>query len=182
MGPSASKDGTRTNDMNSNPEASGENAAAAPASGGTNSSRRILVVDDDADARLQSTEVLTQHGYHVDAAEDGAVAWDTLQGNDYDLMVTDHKMPKVTGVELVEKLRAARMALPVILVSGAIPTDELNRRPGLQLAATLLKPFTADELVLAVKEVLRETAKACELISPPYHQQIHPPAEGDLQM
>jgi DNA-binding response OmpR family regulator len=168
--------------MNSNPEASGDNAAAAPASGGTNSSCRILVVDDDADARLQSTEVLTHHGYHVDAAEDGAVAWDTLQVNDYDLVVTDHKMPKVTGVELVEKLRAARMALPVILVSGAIPTDELNRHPGLRLAATLLKPFTADELVLAVKEVLCEANDFRQSTSLPYIEQTRPPAESGLGM
>src|SRR5688572_5853988 len=112
--------------MNSHPEAPGNNATAASASSRTNSLRRILVVDDDPDIRQQSTEVLIHHGYHVDAAEDGAVAWDTLQVNGYDLVVTDHKMPKVTGVELVGMLRAARMALPVILISGAMPKDELN--------------------------------------------------------
>jgi DNA-binding response OmpR family regulator len=136
------------------------------------------VVDDDADARQQSTEVLIRHGYQVDAAEDGAVAWNTLQRNPYDLVVTDHNMPKVTGVELVKKLRAARMAHPVILVSGAIPTEELNRHPCLQLAATLLKPYTADELLLAVKEVLRVASGARESVTLPYSQQARPPAEG----
>jgi len=166
--------------MNSHPEAPGNNYPAASASSRTHSSRRILVVDDDPDIRQQSTEVLIHHGYQVDAAEDGAGAWDTLQVNDYDLVVADHCMPKVTGVELIKKLRAARMALPVILISGAMPMDELNRHPSLQLAATLLKPFTTDELVLAVKEVLRETAKACESISLPYIEQTRPPPEGGL--
>lgn len=168
--------------MNSHPEASGDDTAAPPASGETNSSHRILVVDDDADARQQTTEMLIHHGYHVDAAEDGAVAWDTLQVNDCDLVVTDHKMPKVTGVELVEKLRPATRALPVILVSGAIPTVELGRNPGLQLATTLLKPYTADELVLVVKDVLHGVTGAPQSISLPYRQQTQPPAEGSLQI
>ncbi len=61
----------------------------------------------------------------------------------------------LSGVELVMKLRAEDLTLPVILASGAIPTEELNRHPWLQLAATLLKPFTIEELLATVKKVLR---------------------------
>jgi two-component system chemotaxis response regulator CheY len=102
----------------------------------------------------------------VDAAEDGAVAWEVLHTGIYDLLITDNNMPKVTGVELVKKLRAARMALPVILVSAAIPTEELNRHPWMQLAATLLKPFSNDELLDTVKKVLRPPTIPCEEIEP----------------
>jgi DNA-binding response OmpR family regulator len=152
--------------MNRPAETPGKKAAAAPTPGRTNPPRRILVVDDDISIRQLSTEVLIHHGYDVDAAEDGAVAWNTLQHNSYDLLVTDHNMPKVSGVELLKKLRAARIALPVILVSGAIPTEELNRHPRLQLEATLPKPFTGDELLGVVKEVLRATDDVREQIAP----------------
>jgi DNA-binding response OmpR family regulator len=152
--------------MNGPAETPGKKAAAAPTPGRTSPPRRILVVDDDISIRRLSTEVLIHHGYHVDAAEDGAVAWNTLLHNSYDLLVTDHNMPKVSGVELLKKLRAARMALPVILVSGAIPTEELNRHPRLQLEATLPKPFTGDELLGVVKEVLRATDDVREQIAP----------------
>ena len=116
--------------------------------------RRILVVDDDEDIRRIETEALVCSGYKVDAAADGAVAWDTLQLNSYDLLLTDHDMPKVTGVELLIKLRAARMALPAILVSGTISTETLKRHPWLQIDATLLKPYTPDELLATVRKVL----------------------------
>src|SRR5436190_12282712 len=98
----------KTKDVNKHPEVPGDQAAAAPTPGQTNPPQRILVVDDDISIRELSTEVLIHHGYHVDAAEDGAVAWDILQVSSYDLLLTDHNMPKVSGVELLKKLRAAR--------------------------------------------------------------------------
>jgi DNA-binding NtrC family response regulator len=112
-------------------------------------------VDDDGDFRQLSTGVLSRFGYEVDAAKDGADAWDTLQLHDYDLVVTDNRMPKVTGVDLLKMLRAAHMGMPVIMVSGTPPTDELSRNPTLHLAGMLLKPFTAEELLLAVQKVLQ---------------------------
>ena len=128
-------------------------------------SNRILLVDDDTDIRLLGADLLFHSGYQVDTAEDGESGWEALQAKSYDLLITDNKMPKVSGLELVKKLRSARMALPVILVSGAMP-EELNRLPWLQLAATLLKPFTPGELLGTVKKVLRATNSAREQLEP----------------
>ncbi len=133
-----------------------------------NARQRILVVDDDAMIRRLNTEVLNCHGYHVDAAEDGAAAWDAIQENNYDLLVTDHNMPKVTGVGLLKKLHAARLALPVILATGTYPQDELAEHPWLQIDAALLKPYTYDELLTTVKNVLYASAGDVEeFASPP---------------
>jgi DNA-binding response OmpR family regulator len=120
----------------------------------TNPPERILVVDDDADIRQLNTEVLTESGYQVDAAEDGVAAWQALNRSNYDLLIADINMPIVTGLELVKKLRSEDMMLPVILVSGTIPTEELEQHPWLQIQATLLKPYTLAELFKTVKEVL----------------------------
>lgn len=121
---------------------------------------RILVVDDELLVRRLNTEMLVFSGYDVDAAENGAAAWDALQVNRYDLMITDNDMPKVTGIELIKKVRATRLALPVIMATGKFPLDEFTRHPQLQPAVTLLKPYTFDELVGAVQIVLLATAGA----------------------
>ena len=139
--------------FNSSPQAG--DPVSAPTQGQGNPSNRILVVDDDISIRAFSAAALTTSGYQVDTAEDGVAGWEALHASRYDLLITDQNMPKVSGVELVKKLRSARMTLPVVLASGAIPTEELNRNPSLQLAATLLKPFTVDELLGTVKKVLR---------------------------
>lgn len=110
---------------------------------------RILVVDDDIQIRRFVVRVLTTSGYRVDTAEDGAIGWHSLHGNSYDLLITDHQMPKVTGVELVRAVRSARMT------SGAIPTAALEKDPSLRIVATLPKPFTVEELLGTVRKVLR---------------------------
>jgi DNA-binding response OmpR family regulator len=143
-----------------------------------NPPQRILVVDDDSLIRHLNTEVLIHSGYEVDTAEDGAAAWEILQTKAFNLLITDHSMPVMTGVELVKKLRSARMALPVILVTGTLPLEELARNPELQLAAILSKPFTVEELLDTVKNVLRATISAPWQIEPLPDWRSQPSARG----
>ena len=131
-----------------------DETASAPFQNRPNPRPRILVVEDDEDIRRLNAEVLAGSGYKVDAAADGAIAWDILQYNQYDLLITDYHMPKVSGVELLKKVRAAHVALPVILVSGTMPVEKLKQHPWLQIDATLAKPYTPDELLARVREVL----------------------------
>lgn len=133
----------------------------------SNPPRRILVVEDDGDIRRLNTEVLIRYGYHVDAAEDGAVAWQSLNTGSYDLLITDNNMPNVTGVELLKKLHGARMALPVIMATGSVPRWEFTEYPWLLPAATLLKPYTLSELMGTVRKVLCATVAAREQPAPP---------------
>src|SRR5579862_317214 len=128
--------------------------------------QRILVADDDRDVRRVIAHALMGSGYHADTAEDGAAAWETIQIKAFNLLITDHNMPKLTGVELVRKLRSARMALPVILVTGKLPTEALAQNPSLRLAAMLPKPFSIDELLETVRTVLRATDHAPESLEP----------------
>jgi DNA-binding response OmpR family regulator len=151
-------------------KATATSQAAKPAGAGVqstpNSPHRILVVEDDEDIRRLNAEVLINSGYHVDAAEDGSVAWDNLQLNSYDLVITDNEMPKVSGVELFKKLRAAHMALPVIMATGKLP-DVLTRCSWAYPAVMLLKPYTSTEFLETVQEVLRVTECATNEIVPP---------------
>ena len=133
----------------------------------TNPHYYILMVDDDKSIRHFCVQALFASGYRVHAAEDGAAAWDALQINIYHLLITDHGMPKVTGVELLQKLHDARMALPVIMATGTIPEAEFIRYPWLAPNSTLLKPYTTAELLETVREVLRVTNGTREWVAAP---------------
>jgi len=116
---------------------------------------RILVVDDNSDTRQISIDALAGSGYDVTAVKDGAAGWEALQAGSYDLAITDNNMPRMTGLEMIGKLRSARMALPVIMATGHLPMDEFAQKPWLQPNATLQRPFSDADLLEAVKKVLR---------------------------
>jgi DNA-binding response OmpR family regulator len=140
--------------MNTLFEPSPEKAISASGRWPTSPSRRVLLVGADARIRRLSAQVLTRSGYQMDAAEDGEEGWEVLHARSYDLLITDNNLPRLTGLELVKKLRFARMTLPVIMASESSGTEELNRNQWLQFAAVLLKPFTTDKLLVTVEEVL----------------------------
>lgn len=168
------------------------------------------MVDDDRDICQLCSDILIDSGYRVDTAENGEAGWQMLHGtrhnpDSYHLLITDNHMPKLSGIELIKKLRSAGMGLPVILASGTMPLDTewlrlgailqksgpldqsslnhlLNRYLApltlpnyrasvaafaiigdLQLAAILPKPFSVDQLVQTVGEVLHTASPASSL-------------------
>ncbi len=124
----------------------------------SNSRQRILVVEDERDLRQITAEGLTDAGYQVDVAEDGATAWTALQIYQYDLLFTDQFMPKVSGVELLKKIHESRITLSVIMATGFLPTWEFALHPCLQPVKMLLKPYSFGKLLGMVKNVLSKTA------------------------
>jgi DNA-binding response OmpR family regulator len=134
-------------------------AKVAPLPHPKNSFQRILLVDGEPLLRQINTEVLIKSGYHVDATEDGEVAWLVLNTDRYDLVITDNDLPNVSGVDLLKKLHAARMTLPVIMVAGIFPQDEFTRSPWLRPVAALPKDCTPEEFLGTVQAVLRATTR-----------------------
>jgi DNA-binding response OmpR family regulator len=130
-----------------------------PPIGGQKSSRnRILVVDDDNDARHQHVMLLLDSGYDVEDAINGADGWEALQDRHFDLVITDNRMPKMTGVEMIEKLRCSRMAVPVIMATGHMPTFEFARKPWLRPDLAMVIPFSDDEFLAAIRNLLHKGA------------------------
>ncbi|MEO6035267.1 MAG: response regulator [Verrucomicrobiota bacterium] len=127
-----------------------------PASPGSRG--RILVVDDDISIRHASAMMLARFGFEVDVAEDGDDAWEILQQGGYDLLITDNNMPRMSGLDLLKKLHAARMDLPFIMATGAVPLEEFIRYPWIVPAATLLKPYSISELFETVEKILQDGA------------------------
>jgi acetyltransferase-like isoleucine patch superfamily enzyme/CheY-like chemotaxis protein len=147
-----------------------EEPGGAPPPGKTILPRRILVVEDDQFLRQLHTSILIHAGYLVDATQNGAAAWEVLRANRYDLVITDNSMPKLSGIELLKKLRSARMELPVIMATGTLPTQELIQNPWLEPVALLAKPYASDQLLEKVKNVLSAAfAKHKHLPTTPKH-------------
>jgi len=119
---------------------------------------RILLAEDDHDLRLHYHLTLIHAGYQAETAEDGAAAWDMLQVSRYDLLITDNEMPRVSGVQLLERLRSARIAMPVIMAARLFPAFPFGRGPWLRYSATISKPFTGEALLLLVSRVLAAAA------------------------
>ena len=128
------------------------------------------MVEDDPYLCQLSADVLIRQGYEVNAVENHTAGWQALQADAYDLLIADLDPPGWSGVKLVKQLRAARLAVPVILASGVMTPRELNRNPWLRLSGALLKPFSPDQLLQTVQAVLRAPDAAREPVAPPPDQ------------
>jgi DNA-binding NtrC family response regulator len=118
---------------------------------------RVLVVDDEEALREINSLTLMGAGYSVDTVENGATAWDALQATNYDLLITDNNMPKMSGTDLIKKIWASHIVLPVIIATGTEPSD-FAPPPYSPLGVVLLKPYTSDDLLRAVKNILEMSA------------------------
>ena len=121
------------------------------------SRKRILVVDDSVTVREVQRSLLQNRGYVVEVAVDGMDGWNALRAGSYNLTITDVDMPRMTGIELVSKIKADPKlhALPVIIVSYK-DRDE-DRMRGLDAGADryLTKSSFHDETLLsAVAELI----------------------------
>jgi CheY-like chemotaxis protein len=119
---------------------------------------RILVVDDDADIRNFVAQILCGVGHRVGFAEDGEAGWEALRAGDFDVLITDHDMPRLSGLDLVRRVRSVPVDLPVILMSGRLPqegADFLRLHPPGQ---TMAKPFSLLELLDKVQCLLAQVA------------------------
>jgi DNA-binding NtrC family response regulator len=140
----------------------------APSPSRADSRHRILLVNEDADIRQLSLEVLSGHGYAVDAAAHGATALRALGTGRYDLLITDYKLPRISGFELLNELHAVRRVLPAILAPPRWPGAAFfTRYPWLRPTAMLVMPYTVAEFLGTVEEVLRAAGGVPEQTTPP---------------
>lgn len=114
---------------------------------------RILIVEDEADVRRVLARFVRLFGAEPVVAEDGLEGWELARLADppFDLVITDSRMPQMTGRALIAKLREQRPGIPILRVSGS---DGLGGEPPVNDVVMLHKPFTLDEFMAAMAEVL----------------------------
>ena len=116
----------------------------------------VLVVDDEPTVRRLARRVLLEDGFEVIEAADGAEALDLVDGSPDPLrvVVSDIVMPKLNGVQLLQRLSITHPELPVILMSGYAGPELAER--GIQAPCSLLvKPFKPEKLVAEVRRCIR---------------------------
>lgn len=114
----------------------------------------ILVVDDD-DLVLESLRmVLKEAGHKVRAVNSPRKALSLLEKGDYDLVITDMRMPEMSGIEFLEKVKEKDQGLPVIMITayGTVDTAVTAMKKG--ASDYIMKPFSADELEVVVEKAL----------------------------
>lgn len=116
----------------------------------------VLIVDDDKDARELLAEIFTQGGIRCMTAGSGEAALELLQTTpSIGLMITDLRMGKIDGLELIRRVReSVAVALPVIIVSGDADVKDAIAAMHLSVVDFLLKPIDAKQLLTVVRREL----------------------------
>jgi two-component system response regulator AtoC len=122
--------------------------------------RRVLVVDDEENIRLVLRTLLKKHGYEVEVAEEGEGALAALDSFDPDVILTDVRMPKMGGMDLLAALRAKQHPATVIVMSAYGNVDLAIEAMKAGAYDYVSKPFKPDEVVLALRKAEeRETLR-----------------------
>jgi two-component system, chemotaxis family, chemotaxis protein CheY len=116
----------------------------------------ILTVDDSASIRLTTKVTLTNAGYSVTEAVNGAEGLATAQAAQFDLIVTDLNMPVMDGLTMIEELRKlpSQAGVPIIFLTTESDADLKARAKAAGATGWLTKPFDPENLVKIVKKVL----------------------------
>jgi len=122
--------------------------------GGTNVKGRILVVDDDEAVGLVLGGLLEQDGHHVERASSGRDALARIVPASIDVVLTDVRMPGMSGMELLERVRAEHPEVPVVMLTahGSVPLAVEAMRAG--ATDFLMKPFEREEVLRAIEKAM----------------------------
>ena len=117
---------------------------------------KILVVDDFSTMRRIVKNLLRDLGFtNTHEADDGSTAWPMLQSGDFDFVVTDWNMPGMTGIELLQKIRADERlkTIPVLMVTAEAKRDQIVAAAQAGVNGYVVKPFTAAALKEKIEKI-----------------------------
>ena len=126
---------------------------------------RILVVDDEEIVIQSCLRVLSGGGYQVDAARDGLEALKAIDENGYDVLILDIKMPKMNGMEVLQRVKEAHPDIDVIMITGLHEIETAVQAMKLGAFDYLPKPFDPEELELVVARAFERRQLLQENIS-----------------
>ncbi|MBT4780593.1 MAG: sigma-54 dependent transcriptional regulator [Polaribacter sp.] len=141
--------------------------------------RKILIIEDEAAIRRVLKKIISEEneGYEVEEAADGLQGLEMILNNDYDLVLCDIKMPKMDGVEVLEKVKKVKPEIPILMISGhgdldtAVNTmrlgafDYISKPPDLnRLLNTVRNALDKKELIVENKRLKKKVSKNYEMI------------------
>ncbi len=117
---------------------------------------QVLVVDDFSTMRRIVKNILRQLGFvNIVEADDGTVAWEILQKQKIDFIVSDWNMPQMTGIELLRKVRADEKLghLPFLMVTAEAQQENILEAAQAKVSNYIVKPFTADVMKKKIDKI-----------------------------
>ena len=117
---------------------------------------RILIVDDFSTMRKIIKNILRQLGYtNVVEADDGTTAWDVLNKDNIQFIVSDWNMPKMSGIELLRKVRASEeyADLPFLMVTAEAQQENIIEAVQAKVSNYIVKPFTPETLGQKIQKI-----------------------------
>jgi DNA-binding response OmpR family regulator len=123
---------------------------------------KILIVEDEPDMRTGLKDNLEFEGYEVNFAEDGETGLNNILEGDYDLVLLDVMLPKMSGFDVCKTVRKKGKNIPIILLTAK--GEEIDKVLGLELGADdyVTKPFGLRELLARIKAVLRRAEEKAQ--------------------
>lgn len=121
---------------------------------------RILVVDDEQAVRDLVAKTLAMAEYDVETVADGPTAIERLRTNEYDLLITDLKMPGMDGLSVIREARRQSAELPIIIITGFSTEASAIEAINLGVSGYLTKPFRLPRVLAATARALGEPAPA----------------------
>ena len=120
----------------------------------------ILIIEDEPAMQLGLKDNLELESYQVAVASDGQVGLEKLRTGNFDLVLLDVMLPKLSGFDVCKSARAAGIRTPIILLTAK--GEEIDKVVGLELGADdyITKPFSVRELLARIKAILRRSQKA----------------------
>ncbi len=115
----------------------------------------ILVVEDDRALRELFCTVLSKNGFVYHEARDGADAWDVLEKQYIDLVVTDIMMPNMNGFEFVKSLRGNGMNMPVLMITAKDTFEDMQNGFFAGTDDYMVKPVNVNEMILRINALLK---------------------------
>ena len=119
--------------------------------------QRVLIVDDDSLSREFLTEAVRSLGYKVEAVDDGARALERARSGQFDLVLTDMRMPGMDGIDLVRRLGSECPGLPVVLITAHGSIESAVQAMRLGASDFLVKPCAPEAIELVIDRIQRTT-------------------------
>lgn len=127
--------------------------------------KSILILDDDADFNNLLTDIFTQADYDVTSERDPESAVGVFQSKHFDLVVTDQKMPGLTGEEFIREIKNIRSDIPVIMVSGYLDNDTIRNLIKEGVGGVFLKPLNVFSLLKKTSSLIEESEASRQRMS-----------------
>jgi DNA-binding NtrC family response regulator len=127
-----------------------------------NSEKKLLVIDDEPVIREGVRRILESGSYHVETFSSGIAALERIKQEAFDLVITDLKMPGMSGMEVLKAIKEIQPDLPVIFITGYSSVDSAVEVMKLGAVDYIAKPFTPEEMLSTVKLALEQRVVALE--------------------